>query len=242
LFGPYQSSALDLVVAQFRDLVPQVSAVTLDPKDRAWMLARYDARLAQFGDDIRTLGSGTVERRRLRFDVLRQVGISDGCSVLDLGCGFGDFFGYLVDAGMNVSYLGVDINPKLLDVARQKYPAGAFRVADFLSDPFEPVDFVVASGTFNLALRAGDNYDYAGRMLRRAYDLARRGVAMDFHTADVDYRVDDVFYYEPQRVFAIARSVTKRVALRHDYPLYEFCVYLYPDFAGWGARAGEAAP
>ncbi len=205
------------------------------------MLARYDARLERFGDDIRTLGSGTAERRRLRFDVLRQVGITDGCSVLDLGCGFGDFFGYLADAGMHVDYLGVDINPKLLDIARRKHPGATFRVADFLVDHFELVDFVVASGTFNLALRAGDNYDYAGRMLRRAYELARHGVAMDFHTSYVDYRVDDIFYYEPERVFDIARTITKRVTLRHDYPLYEFCVYLYPDFEGWGARVGETA-
>jgi ubiquinone/menaquinone biosynthesis C-methylase UbiE len=209
----------------------------MDPKDRSWMLARYDARLAQFGDDIRTLGSGTEERRRLRFEVLRQAGISDGASVLDLGCGFGDFFGYLAGAGVSVNYLGIDINPKLLEIARHKYPHAAFREADFLADAFEPVDFVVASGTFNLALRAADNYENAATMLRRAYGLARRGVAMDFQSSYVDYRVDDMFYYEPERLLTIAKSITKRATLRHDYPLYEFCVYLFPDFAGWGTVA-----
>jgi SAM-dependent methyltransferase len=208
--------------------------MTLDPKDRSWMLARYDARLEQFGDDIRTLGSGTEERRRMRFDVLRQAGITDGSSVLDVGCGFGDLFGYLTAAGVHVQYLGVDINPKLLDIARHKHPSAIFRNADILLDDLARVDYVVASGIFNLALQSGDNYDYAGRMMRRAHELARRAVAMDFQTSYVDYRVADIFYYEPERVLALAKGITKRVTLRHDYPLYEFCVYLFPDFEGWG--------
>jgi len=26
------------------------------------------------------------------------------------------------------------------------------------------------------------------------------------------------------------------VQLRHDYPLFEFCVYLLPDFTGWRTK------
>jgi len=205
----------------------------MNPDDKSWMLARYDQRLSKFGDDIRTLGSGTIERRRIRFQVLREIGITAGTSVLDVGCGFGDFFGYLLDQRVPVNYVGVDINPKLLEIARRKYPDATFLHADVLSDSLQSVDFVVASGTFNLALPSADNYDYVNQMLRRAFTLARRGVAMDFHTSYVDFRVDDVFYYEPEKLFAMAKAITKRVQLRHDYPLYEFCLYLFPDFEGW---------
>ena len=204
------------------------------------MLARYDARLEQFGDDIRTLGSGTEERRRLRFEVLRQVGITTGVSVLDLGCGFGDFYGFLAGAGIDVEYLGIDLNPRLLDIARRKYPSATFRAADIMTDDLDSIDYVVASGTFNLALRAGDNYDYVAGIMRRTHALARRGVAMDFQTSYVDFTVPDVFYYEPERMLTMAKEITKRVTVRHDYPLYEFCVYLFPDFAGWQAARENA--
>ena len=205
----------------------------MNSDDKSWMLARYDERLAKFGDDIRTLGSGTVERRRLRFQILREIGITNGASVLDVGCGFGDYFGFLSEQGVTVDYLGVDINPKLLDIARRKYPTAKFLQADILTDEITVADYVVASGTVNLALRSADNYEYVDRMLRRAFSLARRGVAMDFHTSYVDFRVDDIFYYEPEKVFAAAKAITKRVQLRHDYPLFEFCLYLFPDFEGW---------
>lgn len=210
----------------------------MDARDKTWMLRRYDERLAKYGDDIRSLGSGTEERRRLRFEVLAGVGITSGCSVLDVGCGFGDFLGYLNAAQIDVTYHGLDINPKLLEIATAKYPSGQFTEGDFLDAELGPVDFVVASGTFNLALRSADNYDYADRVLRKAFRLARRGVAMDFHTSYVDFRVDDVFYYEPERMLSVAKAISKRVTLRHDYPLYEFCLYLFPDFDGWAPHGG----
>lgn len=207
----------------------------MDERDKLWMRERYSARLRQYGDDIRTLGSGTEERRRIRFGVLQDVGIESGATVLDVGCGFGDFYGFLATQGVDVHYIGMDINPELLDVARAKYPAATFVEGDFETHDVAEVDFVVASGTFNLALRAGDNYPYVERILRRAFARARRGVAMDFQTNDVDFRVADMHYYEPERVFRMAKSMTKRVTLRHDYPLYEFCIYLFPDFRGWRA-------
>ena len=203
------------------------------------MRARYNARLAEFGDDIRTLGSGTEDRRRIRFEVLRAAGIESGASVLDVGCGFGDFYGFLSGQGVDVDYVGVDINREILAVAARKYPGARFALLDVQTDEFAPADFVVASGTFNLALRDGDNYEYVADVLRIAYEHARRGVAMDFQSSYVDFRVADVHYYEPERLFALGKAITKRVTLRHDYPLFECCLYLYPDFQRWRVAPGE---
>ena len=208
----------------------------MDSRDRAHLLSRYDARLSKFGDSIETLASGTEERRRIRFDVLVELGLFDGCSVLDVGCGFGDFFGYLSrDRGMSVRYTGIDINPALIDIARRKYPAAAFAVGDAQSDEIPFADFIVSSGAFNLRLQHGSNYDLIGDVLRRCYERSRQGVAIDLLSSYVDFERPETFHYEPERVFSIAKRLTKRVSLRHDYPLFEFCVYLRPDFAGWRA-------
>jgi ubiquinone/menaquinone biosynthesis C-methylase UbiE len=212
----------------------------MDPADRARIIDRYNERLARFGDDRRTLASGTEARHHLRFSVLREIGIESGCSVLDVGCGFGDFYGWLRDSGIEVRYLGVDINPSLLEIGRRKYPAARFLERDLQRDPIdERFDFVVSSSAFNLALEAGDNYAFAADMLARAYRCADRGVAFDFLSSYADFTTPEAFHYEPERVLAIAKTLTKRVCLRHDYPLFEFCVYLYPDFAGWAGRGVE---
>ena len=41
----------------------------MDKTDKEQIIQRYNIRLAEYGDDIRTLASGTEERRRIRYKV-----------------------------------------------------------------------------------------------------------------------------------------------------------------------------
>jgi SAM-dependent methyltransferase len=201
--------------------------------DKQRIIDRYNTRLAQYGDDPRTLAVGPDERRQIRYQVLCEVGLTSGCSALDVGCGFGDLYGYLCNRRIEVSYAGYDINPKLIQVARGKYQAAQFEVKDIQTDPFPDFDFIVSSSSFNLRLAGADNYAFVEDILRVCYAHAKRGVAVDFLTSYVDFETPEAFHYSPERVFSIAKQITKRVCLRHDYPLYEFCIYLYRDFQGW---------
>lgn len=210
----------------------------MNTSDKQRIIHRYNERLEQYGDDIRTLASGTEERRQLRFRVLSEVGIVPGCSVLDLGCGFGDFFGYLGRSGVNVEYVGYDINGNLVEVARSRFPMARFEVKDIQLEPFPEFDFVVSSSAFNLHMTHQDNYSFITDILTRCFQKARKGVAIDFMTSYVDFQAPEAFHYDPEKLFSIAKRITKRVCLRHDYPLYEFCLYLYPDFHGWHSAHG----
>lgn len=203
--------------------------------DKNKIIERYNKRYKQFGVSIETLNSGTEDHRQLRFDILRQVGIESGDSVLDLGCGFGDFLLYCRNKGLDIDYLGIDINPLLIAEAQKRVPGGKFEVKDIQDDSIQRVDWVVSTSSFNLRLEGDDNYKFVTDVLRKSYALARKGVAIDFITDYVEFRGNDkeVFYYSPEKVFSVAKDISKRVCLRHDYPLFDFCIYLYPDFAGW---------
>lgn len=201
--------------------------------DKERIIERYNMRLARYGDNIRTLASGTEDRRRIRFQILCDVGLTSGCSVLDLGCGFGDFYAYLQEYDLKVHYVGYDIVPELINIGRKKYPFAEFVVKDIEIESFPEFDFIVSSSAFNLPLKQEDNYTFVENILRLCFAHAKRGVAIDFLTSYVDFESSEGFHYNPERIFALAKKITKRVCLRHDYPLYEFCVYLYPDFQGW---------
>lgn len=61
----------------------------------------------------------------------------DGEKVLDLGCGNGRFFELFQDeAEKKVQYFGVDNSPKLLELAKQRYPQAQFILTDGLNLPF----------------------------------------------------------------------------------------------------------
>ena len=205
----------------------------MQESDKNRIIERYNARFAEYADDIRTLASGTEERRQMRFQILTEVGLESGASVLDLGCGFGDFYAYLKSRGLDCEYTGYDINPQLIEVARRKFPEGHFEVKDVQLEEFSAFDFIISSSAFNLRLTGQDNYVFLADLLKTCYAHAQRGVALDLLTSYVDFESPEAFHYSPERVFSLAKKISKRVCLRHDYPLYEFCVYLYPDFAGW---------
>lgn len=207
----------------------------MNKKDKARIIDRYNERIERFGNNINALASGTEERRNLRFGILTDVGVKSGDSVLDLGCGYGDYYLFLKNRFESFKYLGIDINPKLIEFATNRFSAADFKVLDIQTEEPGRFDYVVSTSSFNLKLSESSNYDFVEDILKKSFDVGRKGVAVDFLSSYVDFKgnPDEAFYYEPEKLFRIAKSITKRVMLRHDYPLYEFCIYLYPDFKGW---------
>ncbi len=215
----------------------------MHPEDRERIVARYDARIGRLGAGIEGLASGTEARRALRFDTLLEIGVRSGDRVLDLGCGFGDLLGHCHQRGLDVDYVGMDINPSILTVAAERWPTASFVRGDGLGLGPDDYDWVLSTSTFNLRLQHQDNYAAVAEVLASAQGAARRGVAIDFMSSYADFYADpEVLHYEPERIFGIARQLTKRVCLRHDYPLFEFCVYLYPDFQGWATFSVSGTP
>jgi len=106
---------------------------------------------------------------------------------------------------------------------------------DFFKEKFEAhsFDFVICSQVLNLKTPGVNNFELAQEFLTEMYRVARKGVACDFVTSYVDFKEDYLFYHSPEDIFAFSKTLSKRVTLRHDYPAFEFCVYLYPDFVGW---------
>ena len=202
-------------------------------EDKEWIIKRYSERsiAENFADG--SLRSGPQHRRQIRFQNLIQIGIKDGDSILDVGCGYGDFVGHLKERKINIKYEGVDINPIMISEAKRRYPNEFFRVLDIVNDSYEKYDWIVSTSCFNLKLKSQDNYEFTKQILKSAYLHSKKGVAFDFLSTYVDFTSEFGFHYSPEKVFSIAKEITKCVSLRHDYPIYEFCIYLYPDFKGW---------
>ncbi len=211
----------------------------MNEADKAEIITRYKLRLQEFGADIRSLASGTPEHRIIRFGVLAGIGDMDGCSILDVGCGHADFYAYLKQQGVHVEYTGYDICPEFIEMASAKYADARFELRDIQVDGIpRAFDFVVSSQTFNNRLQHEDNLALMKDVLSCCYDASRKGVAVDMLTSYVDFREPHLYYYSPEEVFVFCKHhLTKRVTLRHDYPLFEFAVYLYRDFAGWRAAS-----
>ena len=78
-------------------------------------------------------------------DLIREVEINTGDSVLDVGCGTGTVLSYIASK-TDIKGYGLDISEKMLDIAREKNPGFEFTYGDCVSLPYEDesMDVVMA--------------------------------------------------------------------------------------------------
>lgn len=189
------------------------------------IIEHHNELFRKFGESPVALGEAK-DRTNLRFKVLSEIGNLNNSNILDVGCGFGYFLSFLKKKKRNVKYVGVDINSDFIEIAKRRNPNYIFKVADIEKTKIKSqFDWVFAIGIASKA----DSYNYIENLLKEMFRISKKGVVMNFITSYVDYKVKGTFYTSPERVFKIAKKLTKRVLLRHDYLPFEFCLYLYKN-------------
>ena len=151
--------------------------------------------------------------------------IWQGSSLLDVGCGLGDFYDWQKRAGLGVNYQGVDLTPEMIRVAKARFPEVDFRVGNVLEEEIGTFDFVIASGIFYL--RRNEPFEFMRHMIARLFASSRKGCAFNSLSAWCDARDAGEFYADPAQTLDFCREVTPWLALRHDYHPRDFTIFLW---------------
>jgi SAM-dependent methyltransferase len=190
--------------------------------------AYYTARVREFGETPRGVDWSTEASQTLRFEkLLELVRGQVSFTMLDFGCGYGALLDQLRGRGQETAYTGFDVSAEMIDRARRRHGGCAQARFTDVAETLEVHDFVVASGIFNVKLDQPDSawLDYVLATLDTLNSLARRGFAFNALSlySDVDRRKDHLYYADPMVLFdRCKRKYSPRVALLHDYPLWEF--------------------
>lgn len=195
------------------------------PRIHKTIYNHYMSLYEKFGDSSSSLG-WLKGRQNLRFKIMTDIEEIKNSKVLDVGCGFGDFLSYLNAKKKNVNYTGVDINPIFIKIAKEKHHDDKFYVRDIEKEKFRnKFDWSFAIGTTN----TGGTYSYVENLLSEMFRISNKGIAMDFMSSYVDFKRHGSSHFEPEKIFKIAKKLSKRVVIRHDYLPFEFCVYIFKN-------------
>ncbi len=177
-------------------------------------------------DSSEVVGWSSKDTQAVRFNVLTQIDDLSLSSILDVGCGVGDLFRFFKDKGTIINYQGIDLHPKMIQLAKKKYPEGAFREEE-LQNCSGHYDYVFVSGAFNLLV--SDNNRYFADQLNLMDRIAKKGIAFNLlsNYAQVNERYPGLYYYDPLEVFKMCKNRFERVILRHDYLDNDFTIYIY---------------
>lgn len=108
-------------------------------------------------------------------------------SLNDIGCGYGALVAFLAARypAAIVDYLGLDVSPVMVNLARRQHPGGARRHFVVGQTSSRVADYSVASGVMNVKLaHPRDRWEaYVAELLRDMHCTSRLGFAINFMCA-----------------------------------------------------------
>ena len=190
----------------------------------------YDSKMVTHGPNARGVDWSNKEGQDLRFEQISKLfnPVGEPFSLIDLGCGYGALLDYLRQKQTSLaSYIGLDISGEMISAAVEA--SGSIPNTKFIlgAVPDQPADYAVASGTFNVKLGWPERewQQYVWESLDDLNRFSRVGFAVNFLStfSQPHRRRDDLFYADPiSTLEAVAQRYSRRVALIHDYDLFEF--------------------
>jgi SAM-dependent methyltransferase len=197
--------------------------------------AYYASKLALHGatpQGVDWNGQDSQNMRHQQF--LRLLAGAPDASILDLGCGYGDFLRFLRREGHWGPYLGYDAASEMITEALRLHGEGSDRQWRIGASPTEVFDFAIASGIFNVkgnvAAEAWRSY------VRDTIDILARGGRRGFAfnvlslSSDPQRRSPTLYYADPAEMLSYCLvRYGRSVALLQDYGLYEFTMIVRRD-------------
>ncbi len=181
------------------------------------------------------------EVQEVRFKIIADIGIGANAnangrdSILDVGCGFGDFAAYLERQNISTSYTGIDISADLLAEGRRQYPDLKLLQADlFEFDPKpQSFDYVTLSGTLNRKFMGNNGAqsakDYSLEVIKRMFASCKKGIAFNLLDARHQWTADrwDLQSFYPDEILQVIKQLTRNYRLIDTYLENDFTIHAW---------------
>ena len=173
-----------------------------------------------------------------RFQTLLDIGVQEGDSILDLGCGLGHLSEHLEKINLNVDYTGIDTNKWAIEQAHEfkentNTPmlgvpkAYQFREATYIHTTIFEIcgryDWGIASGVFNVGFPKLEMLETINELLSKA----KKGVAFNLlNHADSNFDKDIPMEYEiyaPEEIVSHLKgdvSIVENYGVENDFTIY----------------------
>jgi len=193
----------------------------------------YSNKVRQHGESPLGVDWNSLESQYLRFEQLSKVINEPEFSILDFGCGFGEYVNYLkMTLSFNkINYTGFDISDEMVKRASQKFREEVN--VNFLKiEPTQHFDYVTASGIFNVKFEEVSNQvwkKYILETIGKMNNLSKKGFSFNCLTkySDKEFMKDYLYYADPLEFFDYCKkNFSRNIALLHDYGLYEFTIII----------------
>lgn len=186
----------------------------------------YNNLVTKYGHSSKACDYGQAASQQIKFNVLGGCTDYSRKKVLDIGCGFADYYDFLSNKYEDVDYSGVDISEAMIKIAKKLHPDLNLEVRNVFEVPFErKFDVVSANGIFYLLGK--EAWPIMCDFIKKMYDMSEQVVVFNTLSTWADDKVDGEFYADPELTIKFCKSISPWVTLRHDYHSRDFSVFIY---------------
>ena len=206
-------------------------------KEYLGIVAHYESCLRRHGDTH--LGVDWPRQRDaeisygVMLDVIRPADRNASVQLLDFGCGASHLYEYILTRRMDrISYSGLDLSEKFIELSKSKFPAVNYYCVDLLSEDatIPNFDYIVMNGVFTekCGLSFDEMFSYFNRLVTKVFERAEVGIAFNVMSKQVDWERDDLFHLPFDMLASfLSQKLSRNFVIRHDYRLYEYTTYVY---------------
>lgn len=187
----------------------------------------YQQGLDDYGESPLALHWTDYRSMAIRFKYLVDELDIEGKSVLDAGCGMGDLLPYLYSKADNFDYLGVDINPGFIEIAKKRYEGHRFEVGNPFNGKFgRQFDVVVTSGVMNINVKNWQKHRKT--MIKNLLGLSRQALAFNMAGGFQPLPHNSLIAYaNAQEILDFCRQLSPKVNLRTGYLQDDFTITMF---------------
>jgi len=151
-------------------------------------------------------------------------------SIIDIGCGRADLYGYLSELYPTniINYVGIDNDPDMFKLAKEKYNFEILQ-SDFLEVEDVTADFVFASGIFTTTTTTNETQSINDMLksIDKLYSMATFAVSFNLLTSKNNHIHEGYLFISPSKIID---KLIKKYTFINVYHNYSDSVYTITIF------------
>jgi 2-polyprenyl-3-methyl-5-hydroxy-6-metoxy-1,4-benzoquinol methylase len=182
----------------------------------------YNAAIERHGLGPQGVHWNSEHSQKTRFKVITSLLPQElsRATIVDAGCGFGDFYRYLADMErLPAQYTGLDCMEPMVAEAKERTGC-EIRLCDILHDPLVEADYYICSGAMNILERFETHL-----FIRRCYEHAKLGFVFNMLEGRDESMVYN--YFTPGEIKKLGRELGARVVIKKGYLERDMTVAFY---------------
>ncbi|WP_345993043.1 class I SAM-dependent methyltransferase [Sulfurimonas sp. HSL-1716] len=179
----------------------------------------YKASLEKHGFTCRALHWNSERNQEIRFKILLSLLKEDitACRIVDVGCGFGDMYGYMKQKPLR--YTGIDVMDEMVKEAKNRTGCEILKL-DACTDELPHADYYLCSGAMNI-LQKFETYQF----IRNCYGASEKGFLFNILEGEDESLVYN--YFKEKEIRELARQLGAKIEIRKGYLQKDMSVGMY---------------